>query len=312
VCIVNWNCRELLRRCLHSLHQPQGAGLEIIVVDNASSDGAADMVAAEFPQVRLVRNPSNRGFARANNQAVASARGRFLFFLNNDTLVPARAIGRLVAYLQAHPGTVMVGPRLRDGAGQVQMSYRRRPTIATFLHRTLLLRWTGIFRANYHDYRRDQFRAQDAAPVDVLMGAALLVRREQLERLGGWDEDFTFGGEDLELCYRANRHGAVVYLPSVEITHFGRASTRQNIAYASTQIAVGFARFFRKSGASRAALLAYKLAVTLDAPLQLLVKGAQYLTRRIVGRRDEAEQSLVVVRGALAFLSGGFWSFWRA
>src|SRR5438876_720723 len=99
VCIANWNCRELLRACLESLQdQPQGVRLETIVVDNASQDGAAAMVARDFPDVILVRNSANVGFAKANNQAAGRARGRYLFFLNNDTVVPAGSLRRLVAF----------------------------------------------------------------------------------------------------------------------------------------------------------------------------------------------------------------------
>src|SRR5262245_27960898 len=145
VCIANWNCRDLLRACLESLHdRPQGAAVETVVVDNGSADGAAEMVEREFPEVVLIRNAENVGFARANNQAARRARGRYLFFLNNDTVVPPGALRRLVDYAEAHPEVGMVGPRLRDGQGRVQVSYRRRPTMATLLHRTSLLRWTGL------------------------------------------------------------------------------------------------------------------------------------------------------------------------
>src|SRR5581483_10995236 len=158
VCIANWNCRELLRACLESLHdQPQGVRLETIVVDNASADGSAAMVARDFPEVLLLRNPANVGFARANNQAAARARGRHLLFLNNDTVVPAGALRRLIAFADAHPEVGMIGPRLRDPHGGWQISYRRRPTVGALLHRTLLLRWTRLFRRSYRDYRRQDF-----------------------------------------------------------------------------------------------------------------------------------------------------------
>src|SRR5438105_4810230 len=122
VCIANWNCRDLLRTCLQSLlDQPQGVRLEVIVVDNDSADGAAQMVEEEFPEVLLLRNPHNAGFATANNQAARRAQGRYLFFLNNDTVVPAGALARLVDFAEAHPEAGIIGPSLRDGNGHVQV-----------------------------------------------------------------------------------------------------------------------------------------------------------------------------------------------
>jgi GT2 family glycosyltransferase len=313
VCIANWNCRELLHACLESLHrQPQGVRLETIVADNASTDGSADMIEREFPEVILHRNPTNVGFARANNQAARKARGRFLLFLNNDTVVPAGALSRLLDYALAHPEVGMVGPRLRDGEGKPQVSYRRRPTASTLLHRTSLLRWTGLLRGAYRRYRRQHFDAETTRPVEVLMGAAMLLPRTIFFDCGEWDEDFTFGGEDLDLSTRVGRHYQIVYHPSVEIIHFGRVSTRQHIGFASSHMAIGFLRYLRKSGYSGPVLTLYKIIVTLDAPLQVLGKGSQYLWRRLRGRRAKAEKTLLAMRGQLYFLLRGLVPFWRA
>lgn len=310
VCIANWNCRAMLRACLTSLcRQDQGVRVQVIVVDNASSDGAADMVAREFPEVELLRNEENRGFSRANNQAARCADGEYLFFLNNDTIVPPHTLGKLAAYLQANPDVSLVGPMLRGGDGAVQASYRDLPTVGVFLHRTLLLRWTGLFRQTYRRFRRQSI--DQPRDVEVLLGAAMFLRRDDFRHMGGWDEDFHFGGEDMEFSLRARQVGRVMYLPTVAITHFGRASTRQHYAFACTAIAVGFVQYLRKSGCSRSALFAYKLAVTLDAPLQIVVKGLQYLYRRCLGRRD-ADKSFNVLRGQVPFLLRGLGAFWQA
>jgi GT2 family glycosyltransferase len=313
VCIANWNCRDLLRACLASLRaRDPDVAAEVIVIDNASGDGAADMVEREFPEVVLHRNAANVGFARANNQAAELSRGRYLFFLNNDTAVPPGTLGRLMDFCEAHPGVGMVGPRLRDAAGRTQVSYRLRPTLGAFLHRTALLRWTGLLKGRYRSYRRRDFDPNSTRVVEVLMGAAVFLPREVFFTCGAWDEDFAFGGEDIELSARVGRHYQVVYHPGVEITHHGRVSTRQHIGFASTNMAIGFARYLRKSGCSRAGLLFYKLMVTLDAPVQLADKALQFLWRRLRGRRDKAEKSLLVLRGLGHFLVKGLVPFWRA
>jgi GT2 family glycosyltransferase len=311
--VVHRDGAALLRLCLESLlDATQGVRLEVIVVDNASQDGSAELVAREFPEVVLLRNATNQGFSRANNQAARRARGRHLFFLNNDTIVPPGAIGRLVTYAEAHPEVGLVGPRLRDVAGRYQVSYRSRPTLATLLARTAVLRWTGLLRRTYRRHRRAAFDPHTTRRVDVLMGAALLVRRDRFFKWGSWDEEFPFGGEDLELCDRVGRFARVVYLPEVEITHFGRVSTRRHVGAASSAIAFGFARYLRKRGTSRLGLLLYKAAVTVDAPLQIVAKGTEYLVRRLRGDRAKAEKSWLAVRAAGYFLARGLFSFWRA
>ncbi|HBI46079.1 MAG TPA: glycosyltransferase family 2 protein [Planctomycetales bacterium] len=312
VCIVNWNCRKLLKACLRSLtSQLQGLRLEVIVVDNASTDGAADMVARVFPRVVLVRNADNAGFARANNQAARLARGRYFFFLNNDTVVPPGTLRRLVEYARAHPEIGLLGPRMRDRRGRTQVSCRRRPTVAALLHRTCLLRWTGLFRAAYRRYRSRDAAVDQVRPVEVLMGAALLTRRSLFRESGGWGEEFPFGGEDIDLCTRIGRGRAVVYHPGIEILHYGRASSRQRIDVVYAQTIIGVARAMRKAGASSTALGMYKLVVTLDEPLHWLRQFGQYLWRRARRRRAAAERSLMVLHGIGGFVMRGLPEFWR-
>jgi GT2 family glycosyltransferase len=313
VCIVNWNCRDMLRNCLCSL-QPhkQRLRFEVIVVDNASTDGAADMVEREFPGVKLIRNTDHAGFAHCNNQAAALARGRYLFFLNNDTLVPPGALRRLVEDARTRPRLGLLGPCLRGGDGQVQLSARRRPTVSALAHRLLLLRWTGLFRRAYRRYRGRENEPGVAGRVEVLMGAALLMPRRVFRAVGGWDESFTFGGEDIDLCSRVSRRFDVIYHPAVEITHFGRASSRQRIGFAHSHTVIGITHSLRCAGTSRLALAAYKLAFTLDAPLQWGLAAARYVLARLRGRRATAQRALLEMRGVGYFVCRGLPAFWRA
>jgi GT2 family glycosyltransferase len=313
VCIANWNCRELLRGCLESLHhQLQGVRLEIIVADNGSNDGAAEMVGRDFPEVVLIRNPENIGFSRASNQAAAHARGRYLLFLNNDTVVPAGALERLVAYADAHPEIGMIGPRLRDARGRPQISYRRKPTVAALLHRTALLRWTGLFRRASRRYRRADFNPLEQRRVEVLAGAAVFLPRDVFATAGRWDEGFAFGGEDIDLCVRVGRTRAVVYLPDVEIIHYGRVSSRENIAFADAHLPAGHVRLLRKLGVTDVSLLAYKLLVTCDIPFSCAAKWWQFAWRRVFGGRRKAARSRLAARGMWYFLTRGLRRFWTA
>ncbi len=313
VCIANWNCRELLRACLVSLlDHEQGVPLEVIVVDNASADGAADMVADEFPEVVLVRNRENVGFSRANNQAARLARGNYLFFLNNDTEVPPHALVEFVGFAEANPDVSMIGPRLRGADGAAQISYRTKPTLGALFHRITLLRWTRLFRPAYYRYRRETFDPQSVRPVEVLMGAAVFLPRRAFERSGCWDERYRFGGEDLDLSTQAGRHGEVVFFSDVEILHYGRVSSRANVGFSQPNVAIGYVHYFRKAGVGRTALLLYKILVTLDIPVQLLEKTMQTAVRLGTGRGAKAKKSWLTVRGLWRFLRRDLPRFWKA
>ncbi len=313
VCIANWNCTALLRSCLRSLFDnPQGVRFEVIVVDNASTDGAAEMVVAEFPRVLLVRNSANLGYSVACNQAAARSRGRFLFFLNNDTEVSANTLHRLLDHAMANPTAGMFGPRLRQPDGEIQISYRRKPTIPALLHKLSILRWTRLFRRAYTEYRRNTFDPNGVRPVEILMGPAVFLSRQMYDEVGGWDERFRFGVEDIDLSTQVNRTRAVVFAGDVEIVHHGRASSRTNISYVTPSVMTGYVQYFRKCGAGRWPLFWYKLAVTLDAPVQLVWKFAEAAGRGAAWRKRPAAQSWAAVRGVWGFLRHELVRFWRA
>ncbi len=313
VCIVNWNCAPLLRKCLASLYaRPQGVEFEVVVVDNASTDGAADLVAREFPQVVLVRNSENVGFSRGNNQAARLARGRYLFFLNNDTELQPNTLAEFVEFADRHPGVGMVGPKLRGADGQYQIAYRTKPTLAALLHRVALLRWTRLFRGAYYRYRRDTFEPDATRAVEVLMGAAVFLPREVFEQSGRWDERYRFGGEDIDLSTQVGMSHEVVYFSRVEVLHYGRVSSRANVGFSAPNVAIGYVHYFRKAGVGRAALLTYKALVTIDTPVHIGVKLAEGVLRLARGKPQKARKSWLAARGMWHFFRNELVRFWKA
>jgi len=253
IVVVSWNVRDLLRRCLLSMspdsppltghHAP---GIEIIVVDNGSTDGSVEMVRAEFPTVRLIANTDNRGFPAANNQGIAAARGRYVFLLNPDTEVIGDALATMVTFADAHPDVGVVGPQLLNPDGSVQSSRRRFPTLATaFFESTWLEPYAprSLLR-RYHMLDTPCDAMQD---VDWVTGAALMARREAIQQVGLMDEGFFMYSEELDWCRRFREAGwRVVYLPSARIIHHVGKSSEQVLPATHIHFQTSKVRYFRK------------------------------------------------------------------
>jgi len=249
IVIVNWNVRELLRRCLNSIYQAGGNSLEleVIVVDNASADGSVAMVREDFPQVRLIANAENLGFTRGNNQAIAQSRGRYVLLLNPDTEVIGDALNTMVRYMDAHPQVGVLGPQLLNPDGSVQPSRRRFPTLATaFLESTVLQQWFPDNRILRRYYVRDR-GDDEVQAVDWVVGACLLVRRQAIEQVGLLDEAFFMYSEELDWCRRFKEHGwQVVYLPTAQVIHHEARSSEQVKALQHIQFQRSKVLYFRK------------------------------------------------------------------
>ena len=227
IIIVNRNTRELLRACLRSIASlPDVVRCEVIVVDNGSTDGSAEIVTSDHPDVRLIRNETNTGFAFPNNQGLRVARGRHVLLLNSDTEVRPCALERLVRYLDGHPTVGACGPRLLNADGSLQRSCFSFPSpwrhLCDMLDLGRLLPRSRIF-AN----QRDWFEHTTTAPVDWLMGAALVVRREVVERVGILDERFSLYCNELDWCYRIHQAAwEVHFVHDAEVVHHCGATRR--------------------------------------------------------------------------------------
>lgn len=230
IVIVTYQSAAYLPRCLDSIARTTRAtSHEVIVVDNASSDGTVALVRECHAAVRLLVNAENQGFARAANRGAREAAGRTLLFLNPDTELQEGAVDRAVAFLDANPEVGIVGARVLNPDGTLQRACRRSiptPPIAFFQLTGLGKVWRNHGAAGA--YNLEKLDPSRTADVGAVSGAFLLIRREAWQRAGGFDERFFLYGEDLDLCLAVSRLGyRVVYHPESVVVHHKGASSRQ-------------------------------------------------------------------------------------
>jgi len=229
--VVNWNGGTELIECIKALLSQEGVELEVVVVDNGSTDGSADLVEVRFPQVKVVRNGRNLGYAKAANIGVGATRGEHVLLLNPDTRLLPEALPLLISFMESHPDAGALGPKLINPNGSLQPSCRRFPPLgATFLRHTPLelLFPSHPFLKRYLMFDLDRTRP---AEVDWVSGACILLRREAFEEVGGFDERYFLYSEDVDLCLRLKKAGwKVYYVPHAKAFHIGgHASERRPV-----------------------------------------------------------------------------------
>jgi len=208
VIIVSYNTADLIGPCLTSIIDQTGGNKEIFVVDNASPDGSAAMIAANFPDVHLIANKENRGFSVANNQAIAHCRGRYILFLNPDTVLKENCLSTSLSYLDTHPEIGLAGLHIlnSDGTDQDSISWRY-----------LSQRYTSGELTNL------------PGAIACVLGAAMIAPREAIISVGGFDEDYFLYGEDEDLCLRMRRRGLQIgFIEAARVVHYHGQSERKS------------------------------------------------------------------------------------
>lgn len=281
VCIVSWNVAGDLRACLESIRAQQTPpSFEVIVADNASVDDSVEMLREDFPEVQLILNEENLGFARATNQTLRAARGRYLLMLNPDTVLEPDSLRKMVAVADLRTDAGIIAPKLIYPDGSLQYSCRRFPTIAAAIYRN-----TVLGRLFPHAHAAAEYIMADCDhdtqhEVDWASGACLLIRREAYAEVGELDEGFVWGSEDVDYCLRMHRSGwKVLFAPVTSVVHAVGRSTDQAVVPTILRTHRGMHRLYSKHFAPN--VLARAL-VWLGVWLRAGMLIASWETRRIV------------------------------
>lgn len=276
IVIVTWNAEKLLKRCLDSIYaESKNIALEVWVIDNNSEDETRKMIKERFPEVKLIANSGNPGFAKANNQAIKKTRGDFILILNPDILIQNRAIEKALFYAKKHPDLGMVGVRLTDKDGHPQLTAGRKlPSIWGEICLNILRspfpqsKMFGSYTMGWWDHKSRR-------EVEAICGAFMLMPANLLKRLGGFDESFFMYGEDVDLCFRTKKSGKkIMYLGDIPIIHFGAKSTNYSLPsiYRASLAGVESSYRYFKKNKSQFYAKSYKLVIRFFAFWELLAR----------------------------------------
>jgi GT2 family glycosyltransferase len=248
IVIVNWNTRDILRDCLKSVfEQTKDISFEVIVVDNASSDGSVLMVKSEFPRVVLIENKENHGFAAANNQGMQIAKGRYVLLLNSDTIVLDGAIQKSLAFADQHPEAAVVGCKVLNPDRSLQPTCFMYPSLLNLLLSSTYLYKLFPCSRFFGRERMTWWARDDVREVEVVTGCFMLVRKEAIERVGMMDESFFMYAEETDWCYRFKMADwKLLFTPDTQIIHLGGQSSKAVRPQMIIQLRVGILQFIEK------------------------------------------------------------------
>ncbi len=305
IVILNWNDKKHLEICLDSLANcSANRSVEIIVVDNGSTDGSPDLVESRFPHVQLIKNKENIGFPKGNNMGIRASRGNYVFVLNSDIKVLSNCVDQLADYLDAHPDIGMIGPKILNGDMTHQSSCRHYPTlwnnfcVASGL--AAAFKSSKLFSGEHMMY----FHGDRQIDVEVLVGCFWTVRRKALDNFGLLDEGFFIYAEDVDWCKRCWKAGwRVVFYPEASAIHYRGVSTTKKdpVRFAITQ-QQSVLRYWQKHHGALGRFAIGMLMVT-----HIFVRTLTVLVKYAVSSasREEGRTKLRVSNACLRALLGG-------
>ncbi len=278
IIIVNYNVKYFLAHCLLSvLYASKNSQVEVFVVDNMSQDGSVEMVKEKFPWVKLIANEENVGFAKANNQAVELSTGKYILYLNPDTIVPEDCFEKCIAYMDAHEKVGALGCRLIDGKGIfLPESKRGFPTAQAAFFKISGL--SSIFKKStfFNQYHLGFLSEHETNEVDVLVGCFMFCRKTVIDEVGSFDEEYFMYGEDIDLSYKIKQAGfSNVYFPETTVIHYKGESTKKgslNYVKMFYQAMIIFAKKHFKNSQKGLFVMLIQFAIYLRAMLAFVTR----------------------------------------
>ena len=313
IIIVNWNVKEDLIKCLTSLHKnPPSYVFEVIVIDNASTDGSVEAVRNKFPDVVVIAKSQNLGFAAGNNQGIERSQGEYILLLNPDTIVHPHSLDILVEFMDKNKDVGICGPQLLNQDGTIQPSARGFPTFRGALYRHTIFRYLRLFRYEYKKWLMKSFDHKTKMDVDQVMGAALMIRQSIIRDIGPMDEGFFMYYEEVDLCYRMKQAGwRIVFTPEAKITHLGGKSSGQIPVRKRIMAMTSLLKFFRKHrGKSITAVFncIFKPAIILRNICDLVIGILSYIFSVVTINRRRREKSQAKVKASSTLLGKYSWA----
>lgn len=303
IVIVTWNAKKIVQECLQSLVQhTKNLSTQIIIVDNASWDGTPQLVREQFPQVKLVQNDTNLGYARANNIGISLSTGKYVCLINSDVAVPEDCLENMVEYMEQHPDIGMLGPKMLLPDGAIGQSCMRFPSLWNWFCRAMAL--DSLFGGSslFGGFLMTDFRYDKVSDVDVLTGWFWMVRREALTQVGPLDERFFMYGEDIDWSKRFHQAGwRVVFYPEAEAVHYCAASSSKAPARFYVEMNRANMQYCQRYH-NGFAVAGFWLTTWLHEVIRIIGYGFVYLLKR--GRHSEAGFKVKRSTACLLWLMG--------